>query len=83
MKTTVFKIAFVLLMSFTMIQSSEAYGRYYYHCAPRAYYAPRVYCAPRYYAPVVVAPCYGRVLVPGHWYVNRYGVREFARPYYR
>ena len=81
MKTIFFKVAFIFLLSFTLIQTSNAYGRYYYHCAPRGYYyAPRAYYGPRYIAP---APYYGRVLVPGHYFINRWGHREFVRPYYR
>jgi len=76
MKTTMFKVMFIFLMSFTLVQSSEAAGRYFYH-------APRVVCAPVYCGPRFVGTCYGRVLVPGHYFINRFGVREYARPYYR
>jgi hypothetical protein len=89
MKTKAFKIVFILLLSFTLVKSSDAYGRYNYRCTPRGYYAPRAYYsapryyAPAYYAPVAVAPYYGRVFVPGHYFVNRYGARVYARGFYR
>jgi hypothetical protein len=35
--------------------------------------APVVYCGPRY----------ERVFIPGHFFINRFGVREWVRPCYR
>ncbi len=79
MKTTVFKAALILLLSFAFFQNSNAYGRYYPRCERRVYYAPRYYAAPRY----VPAPCYRAVFVPGHWVIDRFGVRVWVAPCYR
>lgn len=79
MKTILFKTVFILLLSFTLIQNSDAHGRFYYRgCGPRFYAAP-VYCGPRY----VPAPYYGRVVVPGHFIIDRWGRRVWVRPFYR
>ena len=79
MKTTFLKIAFIVLLSFTLAQNSDAAGRFFYRaCAPRFYVAP-AYCGPRY----VPAPYYGRVCVPGHFIIDRWGRRVWVRPFYR
>jgi hypothetical protein len=84
MKTKAFKIVFILLLSFTLVKSSDAYGRYNYRCEHGGYYAPRAYySAPRYYAPVAVAPYCARVFVPGHYVCNRFGARIWVRGFYR
>jgi len=80
MKTILFKSFFIFLLSFIFVQSSSAFGRYREHCERRAYYAPRYY-GPRYVQ--VVAPCYARMIEPGHFIINRWGERIWVRTCYR
>lgn len=73
MKSLIVKSIFILLVSFGLYQTAGAAGCYY-HLHPY-FAAPRVYVGPRFVpAPVVCAP----VIVPGHFMVNRFGVRVWV-----
>ena len=86
MKTILLKTVFILLLSFTLVQNSNAAGRYHYrYCAPRYYEGPR-FVRPGYYGPryvEVAVPYYVRHEVYGHYIIDRCGRRVFVREYYR
>jgi hypothetical protein len=84
MKSLLFKSIVMLMLTIGIVQTSSAYGYYchrgYGYGCREVYYAPRVYCGPRYVpAPVYYAPA----VIPGHWGVNRWGVRVWIGPRYR
>jgi len=73
MKTVMFKIAVIFLLSFTLVQNSDAFSRFYDRCEPAYYHGP--YVEARF--------CHERVFIPGHFIINRYGERVWVRAGYR
>ena len=70
----------MLMLTIGIVQTSSAYG---WGCH-RGFYG-RAYCGPRFYGPYYGAHrvVYAPACVPGHWGVNRWGVRVWVGPYYR